>query len=723
MRKVERALIAYSVLKGHLERGDLYEGLMVFFRPVTASLAGKIFIPSELAEELSARYALNIPPLVLDSLAEKMAKAQLLKVRGQSGTIISYEYAEGEQVLNSVSLPKITQTLDEFKTYFRRFPEPCSGMTDDEVESAFFERLLHIESLRILSRRDGIESPKRTSQTLAINKPSLELPETDPRERHIDYLVSRFILMKAEGDAPTFDILCDIAAANLATEALLSYSEPPKHGEALGDLEIFLDSPLCLDILGVNPGREEYGTQLAAELKRSDCQVHIFLHSLLEIERVLDSRKQSYVAGIKPYDYFLADSPSTRDLVRALAGHVEEILAEQFGFRIVDSASAIPTGRRSSVGAEEEKEVRSALAGWQRDDAREVDVSSCCDLIRLRSGLEVQTRITQAGPLLVTRNSVLMRTANLTWRNWLQSTNRASRDRAKGAAPLCITDKHFVGLVWITQGGGTGMLSRAHLVANCAAAIATKKDVITRVYNTLLSTSEQAASVFAAIINDHRAERTVMDRTFGDPDIVTNEGVLPLLEEVKRATAEEVAKLKDAVIEGIESELAEERKLNEREAARLTLERDTASAQLANAKRLIETLEHTEQARQLALLKKACRRGRAIHFGFVLITVLLMSSLAFGLQTVITNWNDAPLPKSFEYWSGPWLVPGGVAVLTAIWFGWDMPDFLFGSLRDRITQWGFRQFARKYGVEELLAEHSCECKKGTLRRSKRSDVV
>lgn len=716
MRKVERALIAYTVLKGHLERGDLYEGLMVFFRPVTASLAGKIFIPSELADELRNRYALYIPPLVLDSLAEKMVKAKLLKVRGQSAAIVSYEYLETELVQNSVSLPKITQILDEFKTYFRQFPDPSGGMADGEIEEEFFKRLLHIESLRILSRRDGIESPKRTSQTLGIKKPPEETSETDPKERHIDYLVSRFILTKAEGDAPAFDLLCDVASANLGTEALLSYREPPKHGEALEELDIFLDSPLCLDILGVNPGREDYGQQLASELKRSGCKLHVFLHSILEIERVLESRKQSYLAGLKPFDYFQADPPAIRDLVRAIAGHAEEILKDRYGVQVVDSAVAIPAGRRSSVGAEEEKAVRMALAGWQRDDAREADVSSCCDLIRLRSGREVQTRITKAGPLLVTRNSTLARTANTTWKNWLQSTARASRDRARDAAPLSITDKHFVGLVWITQGGTSGTLSRAHLVANCSAAVATRKDVITRVYNTLLDTSENAASIFAAIINDHRAERAVMDKTFGDPDIVTSESVIPLLEEVKRSTAEEITKQKNAEIANITGTFAIERKVQEGEAARLALERDDAQAQLIAAHGRVRNLELADQGRQYKLLSKACGKGRVVYFGVVIVAVVLLSGLSFVLQSMVPTGEDSSLVRAYGDVVGRWLVPGGIAVLTAIWLGWDMPDFLIGRVRDRVSQWGFLTFVRRYGVDALRAEYQCDCKTGILKR-------
>lgn len=66
---------------------------MVFFLPVTSSLAGKRLIPSELASELGERYGLHVPPLVIESLAERMANSGLLKKIAEMATGATYAYA------------------------------------------------------------------------------------------------------------------------------------------------------------------------------------------------------------------------------------------------------------------------------------------------------------------------------------------------------------------------------------------------------------------------------------------------------------------------------------------------------------------------------------------------------------------------------------------------------------------------------------------------------
>lgn len=457
MEHVERAMIAYAVLKNQLASPDLYEGLMVFFRPVTSSLAGRRFIPSDLATELAARYALHIPILVLESLAERMNNAGLITKRAEREGVASYEYVACDSVGTGASLPKITDLLARFREFARRQSTELHELSDSGLDDALFDRLVRIESLEILSRRDGLESPKHTAKTLTLRKKELApAKDQSPMDRHLDYVVPRFILSLMQADAEGFDLLSDIASANLAAETLLTYRDPPRRGDALDEFDLYLDAPLCLDILGVNPGREEYGQQLSEELKRAGCRVSVFLHSIGEIERVLDARKQSYFSGIKPFDQFQVDPPRTRDLVIALAGHAEQVLIEQFGFGVIDSTAAIPAGRRSSVGPEEEKAIREQLIGWRNAEGREVDIATCCDLIRMRSGADIQTRILKAGATLATRNAVLARAANVTWRTWLNGKTKGSRDRIKSAAPLAILDKQLVGLLWITQGGQAG---------------------------------------------------------------------------------------------------------------------------------------------------------------------------------------------------------------------------------------------------------------------------
>lgn len=712
MSNVERAFIAYTVLKTQLEKADLFEGLMVFFRPITASLAGGLFIPGEFAKELGLRYGLHVPVLVLESLAERMMSAGLLLKRSATQNAASYEYAASEMVATNVSLPKITELMDGFRAFARKQAAECRELDDASLDNALFDRLIRIESLEILSRRDGLEAPKRTANTLTLKQKNEAATgnRKSPIETHLDYMVPRFILGLLESDSTGFNLLCDIASANLAAETLLTYRDPPRRGDALDEFDIYLDAPLCLDILGINLGREEYGRQLLLELKRAGCRVNIFLHSIGEIERILDVRKQGYYSATKPFDYFQVDPLRTQDLVKALAGHAEATLTEQLGFNVIDSVAAIPSGRRASVDAADEKAIRDKLHGWKNVEGREVDILTCCDLIRMRSGMEIQIQTLKAGATLVTRNAVLAKVANETWKNWLYDKNKGARDRIKNAAPLAIMDRHLAGLLWITQGGEVGALGRAHLVANCAAAIATRRDVITRVYNTLLQTSEQSVPIFAALINDQRAERVLMDATFGDPDIITDETVLPLLEKIRLSTAHEVESAKNLEIAKLFSQLQQNEDKHGETVAQLALERDSEEARRVSAENYAMLIEQKERQRKGLLVIKAFRHARYVYMTFIMAVSLALGLFAYfiqkGLAIDVSQLRlSTPMKNIAE-----WLIPACIASMSSIVLTWDMPELIAGSFRNRISDQAFRYFASIEGVDDLIEQYTWDFK-------------
>lgn len=712
MAKVERALIAYAVLKNQLESADLYEGLMIFFRPITSSLADKNFIPGEFASHLADRYGLSVPVLVIESLAERMTKAGLLFKQAESNSAASYKYLASDLITTNVSLPKITDLLTKFKHFAKGQSKEIDSLENDAIENALFDRLLNIETLEILARRDGQLTVKKTANTLTKHKPIESVGERQSLQIHLDYLVSRYILDLQENDKEGFDLLSDIASANLTAETLLTYREPPKKGETFDELEIYLDSPLCLDILGVNVGKEEYGSQLSRELKNAGCRVNVFLHSITEIERILEARKQSYLSGVNTLGRNQVDPPKIQSIVNALAGYSEQVLTEQFGFNIIDSAAAIPAGRRSTVGAEQEKAIREQLVGWKNEEGREVDVSTCCDLIRMRSAIDLQTRIIKSGVVLATRNSVLASAANTAWKSWLKDKNKGSLDRIKAAAPLAIMDKHLVGLLWITQGGKVGGLGRIHLVANCAAAVSTKKDVITKVYNTLLDTSEESARIFAAIINDQRAERTLMNSTFGDPDLVTNENVLPLLEKVRLATAQEIELKKNGEI----SELMSTYQVN---IAQLALERDNANAEKNAAITEANSALKRENERKELLLRKAFKWATRAHTASIVTINVILIFVCYLLQKYIeANYiSPSTLSTGLEFFLS-YIIPFLIFLAGSFILTWDIPEMLGGKIRDKISNNVLEFFASRYEVEALIPDYSYHFKEKKIVRAK-----
>lgn len=720
MGNAERAFIAYAVLKSQLDKADLYEGMMVFFRPIAASKAGNLFIPNEFSNELAIKYGLHVPTIVIESLAERMVQAGLLKKRSQSDQVALYEYAGADTVLTNISLPQVSQVLSRFRDFAREQDIELKKQTDGYLDDALFDRLLKIEALQIMSRRDGMESPKNSARTLTL-KPQLESnanTRVTSIERHLDYIVSGFILHLLENDSTAFDLLSDIAEANLAAETLLTYRDPPKRGETFDEFEVFLDAPLCLDILGVNPGREQYGSQFYNELKRSGCRLNVFVNSIIEIERILDARKQSYYSSTTPLLQSQIDSPNIRDLVKAIAGKAEDILRDHYNFQIIDSAVAIPAGRRLTVGAEEEGRIREQLGGWKNVEGREVDISTCCDLIRMRSGNEPATRILKAGGTFVTRNTTLARAANNTWATWLKEKNRASLARTKNIAPLAISDKQLAGLIWITQGGGVGELARAHLVANCSAAVSTRKDVITRVYNTLITTSEQSATVFSAVINDYRAERALMDLTFADPDVVTDENVYVLLDKVKRATAQEVFLEKEAEIKDVIAKHELDILTLQEEKSHLEKLHKEEQQKSSIAEAIVVQQNLSDHQLKLHLIQRAYRYARVIYIFAIIFISLILGVITYCIQATFSLFFSQNGNSTWGF-----LMAAIVFATSGLILNWDLPELIAGKLRNWISENAFKYFSKRYRVESELENYVWNFKSGNIKEKSPSQII
>jgi len=716
----ERALVAWAVLGDTVKQTDLYEGLFGFVRPIAEARAGTRFIPSELCEALRDAYGLNMPVIVMESLSERLQRAGLLSIHSQTKDATSYVYAKGkEAAVSPVPHAAVSGMLERFRFFIRSSSAGMSEETDSRLDQEFFDRLMHIDSLAVLSRRDTAEVPKRTAKTLTLSKSIEEDSKSAANEdgharldEHLDYLFATFLLQIRDGTPETFELLCEIAGANLVAETLLTYRDPPKKGEALQGLSIYLDAPLCMDILGVNIGREAYGIELSRALASCGADLCVFLHSVNEVERVLDARKQSYIqASPSGPNVYSVEPPIVRDRVRAIVGHVEQSLIDRLGCRVVDAAVAVPSAIRARVGAAEESAIRERLAGWTSLDGREVDVSSVCDLIRLRSSLEVPTRLSSAGPTLATRNPVLKRTANEAWKGWLLQTQRATSERIKRLAPLAISDRHLAGLVWITQGGSIGQVSRELLVANCLAATALRRDVVVRVHNSLIDTSPEDARLFAAIILDQRAERALMDATFGDPRLVCDDGVLELLDTVRKATAAEVTAQKDAEI----ARVAAERSRVESELAKQKEEFASLQAGVELSKKLASD-ESQRRTLQDQLTAKACfaTACRGYKWSGVLVGIIL-TALAVAAQLWLPGMLKEAQPGTIVSWLGDaWWVPVLLFAVPTLLGLYEMPDMLFGAARCKLTDWLFRALLRWHGAQHAVGNAAWDYREKTL---------
>lgn len=674
--RAERVLVAYAVFGERIQSGDMYDGLWDFLRPLASERAGERFIPEEATKWLSDMYTLHMPVIVMESLAERMVAAEILEKRAATAGAAIYTY-KAQTYLPALSSGALADQIANALTSFISFAKnihTLANFSDDHLEEAFFDRLLNVDSLQILSQRDGQVPLKASASTLTLHR--AEPPAQASEAAHLDYVFGRYLLELHDSSRSQFETLARIADASLVAEALTTYRDPPRRGEALDQLEIYLDGPLCLDVLRVNVGREEFGQEFLSLLKSSGAQLFAFHHTVDEVERVLEARRSSALPGPAHVSERSVEPPAIRDRVRALAGFAE-VQLEKLGIHVVDGSMSVPAPVRARIGAAEEQAIRQQLRN-QNADALETDVRTVCELMRLRSTRPETTKVSQAGPTLVTRNTSLCQVANANWRRCLEAGGRVSAGVAKRAAPIAITERRICGIAWITSGGNLGDISKRRLVANCAAAISSRKDVITGVLNILQVKSPADQDVFRAVIADQRAERALMDATLGDFRVVNDENVLALLQSLKEATAVDVAKRKDEEIAGLRRE-------HEAELAELQEKRNAAAQEAANAQFKLNLLEDEERRRSeaerasyLQTLERAMELATKVRKILPVAVAVAISGVVLVIQVTIDSLGE----KHFPNWK-VWLSPA-TGLLAGILLAWDVPDVLFGGWRERV---------------------------------------
>jgi hypothetical protein len=545
IQKPKRALLAYCALADRLQKQDagLMEALMPFFAPVCRDLAGKMFDAAQFSDEVAQRYGLRIPRLAILGLAEQLEQDGLLESLLGHAQKPVYKYSAvqqfpGEEV-PAVTEAEIDRVLDDFvKTC--RDDEVLASLDDEALHEGFLDRLLHTDSMRLLSRKEAGTSTKRTNDTLTLKAPPPP-DSAEQRELRLDFHVAQFLLDLKHVQPDRFNRVSDIAFANMAAEALACFRAPA--GEADGSLEgfsVYLDSPLLLDILGINSEYEDYGKELLELIKASKATPVVFDDAIVEAESVISARLAVARSGY---------SQSTSGWA-AVAPHVLSALTNQVGAEAVKrgiKTRANPTfdltHRAGDAVGSIQAEMNRQMTGWGNDEARIHDERSVWAMLRIRNTKAVQTKIREGESIFVARNTLLVRIANDAWRTWLSEGIRHSRNTAERWAPIAMSDKQLAGYLWLRNSGvGNGTMSRARLLAHCSAAIRPRPDVKARAYNLVLELEgKEAADTVAALMEDRDGERALIRATRADPEDVTPQRLPYIIDQVRLGAGEYAA--------------------------------------------------------------------------------------------------------------------------------------------------------------------------------------
>lgn len=648
---VSRTLIAFAYVADQFSKSnDIAAGLLPLFAPLISARAGTSFNSGQFAADVRHAYDLDMHPYVADELAPALAKAGFL-TESRMG-VHAVHYTNNKCILPEPPFreDQLRKLVDSFCSFaIDHFSKAGISVENNELESALLDRLIRPEFLALILRPDSVY---RSSKTLGLTKQQeiFDSPQAH-HERHLDFLVARFILQIYESNSEQFDFLVSATSGCLVAEVVLDLRSPPVRGEPLSNLRFAIDSPLILDALELGlDGAAPYAKKLIEQIRQTGARPIVFDCTIEEIQGALRSPLQHYERGqdlYGPLGRKLRNSTAFAAYLRAVIPDVQHLIAD-LGVEVITISPVERAQRLRFFTEPNESKLAGHLGDYPTDEARLHDARAIADVLRIRSQRKVSS-IKDAEIIFVTRNARLARLS----RKFLIEESLSSDDYF----PPCITDRYLAGIMWILSGGGGGALSRLRLVANCSAATVPRRDIVSRMHRFFEESNPNMVARFEALMTNERAEYFLMERTLGDVTLITPENYEEIYRDIEEVAAERVTEKKNMEIAALQKEYAEKlekltsqlqaeaasygERLNEESSRAFEIQRraedEAAQARVLRHenKMISETLAEREQSSANACMRSGIRAQR-LAWAMIVASEALISVLIGQVSTETT---------------------------------------------------------------------------------------
>lgn len=685
-----QALRVYATLEGMKANSeeDVIDALLPFVMPVLGVMNEKVFDRPLFAKGLNALYGWNLTEAVAE-VFEGRLRAKGFLVQPAEGARILLVKAPPEALL-----PANTEYNDELVGIADAFQAFSRGLNDllyrerknDELLDMLVKFLVTLDLSGEPQTRGGKVELPELLKGLAQDEVSLS---ADDR-----YLCARFVEAN-QGNSEVLPKLARLAAVGMLAELVQDFATPSLVA-AQTNLTVILDAPVALAAVGVAPKHTQQDVKLTLDaLRKLGCSVMALEESCDEMTRILDA----ILATERPNRHGRIHSAMIRQEVDE--GYV----------RVVARA---PDKALKAAGIELKM---MSLAGYPslHTHFTHKDFESFHAAITWNSGQPPAVRHDAVVMALVTRLRENHRATDLFESRYVFATINTrfvalAHDflvargllKARYAAPV-VKYSSLATAAWLKTGfGAAGDVPVAHLLAYCERVLSVKKEVVEKARELLRTYAPEKEEQFDLLLQDARSVTRMMDLTLGDEDALQHENISSVLEEMRRATAAELAaeyeeKLKQQSIRQGASTRALNAAIGQREAEveRLTLE-------LA-AQREIDLAKNRRLEGQYTLALEAVNREmdliKAVSTGLILgVAGWLWINLAVIPLTPSLPWKQfdlgvlsAPLALGATYFSTMRLL--------------QLPTLGFGNLLNQVGRYRLKRALERQG---LVAHHVAE---------------
>lgn len=379
------------------------------------------------------------------------------------------------------------------------------------------------------------------------------LPKIKAPEK-LKYLICWFVVDNWESNPMLVNYLKDISIGH-ALSSLILYNEFNPFKGKLENLDIYLDTPFILSLLGINgEQRTQLSEEILTQLKNDKANVFILQTTRKEVLGNLDNCKNTLKKGNG-----VSQSRSVRMCVEnnIKAEDIEQIIAdfsfklEKYGIAenqvpdyqdyelIIDESELFDTiiecYEKINRGEKEPRKletIKKSLPDYiEKTIQRDVKVLS--GIYRFRKG-KMPVSIKEAEAIFVTTSSGLA-FASRVFENKLNKRNNT--------IPTCFTDIFLSTLIWIQNPVLADKINEKRILSDCYAGMSPSEDLVKQYENELKKLKDRGRindATYLSLRTHHVAIKMLSTKTLGDPELFSGESTSQLVNQfLDRMTEDE----------------------------------------------------------------------------------------------------------------------------------------------------------------------------------------
>ncbi|WP_433050463.1 hypothetical protein [Dactylosporangium sp. CS-033363] len=603
MSSAASKLVALAILQVNSDtnRTTYMDNFVPFVSHALAGLGGHADGYAPLSTAIRQQFGLHVPEGAIRSIVDRMRRKNMVV-----GTAESIDFVGGPPN----GLDKATSEFErKERVFLRTFREYAAQRTitvTDEQATAALLRFVETHGVNILRERIGTAHPDPGQEVVPADPEPVpdgdaadvlddELVEPEPPEPaadELDVALALFIRQLIDDDDPLAEHVIAWVQGMMLSSSLYQGDEVIKPFE---NATVYLDTRVLFRALGLSGEEFKNATLPTLELAKSaKAKLGCFAHTIEEMQDILyaiamtmrSARRAEQIQEVERY-IFSRPELTDRDVFR-LSDELPDLVTA-LGVEVVDK----PTYEEYQYQTDEDDfrtVIRQTIGPKMRETAVDRDIDSITSVYRLRRGATMRS-LERCAALFVTTSSGLVRAARLHF---------GTKHRE---VPLAMVESRFQTTVWLKNPIKVdASFPRAQVIAHCYAALQPTEFLWSAYLSKIDEFTRQRKNPEADFIYlrySESARDALMDLTLGNPDLLTQESLMRILDNRD-----------DAILEPLRAKIVE----LEEQAARLTLLLSDVDSARFNAEQTSKGHQDQIEALTDEILKlKSKQRAAARH--------------------------------------------------------------------------------------------------------------